>query len=159
MLCCGSTSATDKLPALESVAQTLKETLRLYPTAPVLFTRRSTQPITLGGWQLPARTLFAIPVYLLHQDARWFANPQAFQPERFGQSAADIPRGAYLPFGIGPHVCLGQHLALTEMTVIAAMFLQHFRLSVPEGMTVPQPVLNVSLRPSQPLRLQVDVTS
>ena len=155
----GQKPTADKLPALESVAQTLKETLRLYPTAPVLFTRRSTQPITLGGWQLPARTLFAIPVYLLHQDARWFANPQAFQPERFGQSAADIPRGAYLPFGIGPHVCLGQHLALTEMTVIAAMFLQHFRLSVPEGMTVPQPVLNVSLRPSQPLRLQVDVTS
>lgn len=67
--------------------------------------------------------------------------------------------GAALPFGIGSRVCLGQHLALTEMTVIAAMFLQHFRLSVPEGMIVPQPVLNVSLRPVQPLRLQVDVTS
>ena len=55
-----------------------------------------------------------------------------------------------------PRVCLGQHLALTEMTVIAAMILQRFTLSVPEGMAPPQPVLNVTLRPATSLHLKLE---
>ncbi|TFV98673.1 cytochrome P450 [Oxalobacteraceae bacterium OM1] len=143
------------LPALGYVTQTLQETLRLYPAAPVLLSRRSTRPITLGGWQLPARTIFAIPVQLLQHDARWFPEPQEFRPERFATDAPGHPRGALMPFGTGPRVCLGQHLAMTEMTVIAAMILQRFTLTAPEDMAAPRPAFNISLRPDAPLRLQV----
>ena len=143
------------LPALPYLTQTLQETMRLYPAAPVLNSRRSTKPITLGSWQLPAGTLFMVPVQLMHHDPRWFPDPLAFRPERFGPDAPAVPRGAYLPFGAGPRVCLGQHLAMTEMMVIAAMVLQRFSLSVPDGMTAPTPVFNVSLRPRQPVHLQV----
>jgi cytochrome P450 len=52
-------------------------------------------------------------------------------------------------------VCLGQHLAMNEMTVIAAMLLQRFTLSVPDGAGPPRPVLNVTLRPEQPMRLAI----
>lgn len=146
--------ATD-LPALGYLTQTLDETLRLYPAAPVLMSRRSTREIVLGGWTLPARTMFTIPLFLLHEDPRSFPEPQAFRPERFAPGAPAIPRGAFLPFGAGPRVCLGQHLALAELTVIAAMILQRYTLSVPDGQAPPEPVQTISLRPRMPLRLKL----
>jgi cytochrome P450 len=96
-----------------------------------------------------------VPVHRLHHDPRTFPEPQAFRPERFGPDAPPLPRGAWLPFGVGPRVCLGQHLALAEMTVIAAMVLQRFRLAPAEGEPAPRPVMRVTLRPERPLRLQL----
>jgi cytochrome P450 len=151
----GRTPTADDLPALGYLTRTLQETLRLYPAAPVLLTRRSSRPITLGGWQLPGRTMFTVPVHLMHRDGRWFPDPLGFRPERFANDAPDIPRGAFMPFGAGPRVCLGQHLAMTEMTVIAAMFLQRFAVTVPVGASAPEPVFNITLRPKQPLRLKL----
>lgn len=143
------------LPALDYLGRTLQETLRLYPAAPILITRRSVRPITLGGWQLPARTMFGIPLHLMHHDARWFQQPDAFRPERFAPGAPAIPRGAFMPFGTGPRVCLGQHLALAEMTLLAAMFLQRYMVEAPAGMAPPKPVFNITLRPETPLTLRL----
>lgn len=151
----GRTPTANDLPSLGYLTRTLQETLRLYPTAPVLLGRRSTRPISLGGWQLPARTMFMVPVQLMHHDPRWFPEPQAFRPARFADDAPGIPRGAFMPFGTGPRVCLGQHLAMIEMTVIAAMVLQRFALSAPQASAAPRPVLNVSLRPDKPLCLKL----
>jgi len=147
------------LPALDYLGQSLQETLRLYPAAPTLISRRARRPLTLGGWQLPARTIFCIPVQLMHHDARWFPEPHAFRPERFADGAPAIPRGAFMPFGTGPRVCLGQHLALAEMTVITAMFLQRYSVDVPAGMAPPRPVFNITLRPETPLTLRLAARS
>lgn len=155
----GRVPTAGDLPSLRYLAQTLQETMRRYPAAPVLNTRRSTRAITLGPWQLPARTLFMLPVQLMHHDPRWFPDPLAFRPERFGPDAPAFPRGAYLPFGAGPRVCLGQNLAMTEMMVVAAMVLQRFSLSAPDGMPAPRPVFNVSLRPQQPVHLEVSAAA
>ena len=151
----GRAPTAQALASLGYLTQTIKETLRLYPVAPVLISRRSTRPLSLGGWQLPARTLFMLPVQLMHRDSRWFPEPEAFRPERFAPDAPELSRGAYMPFGTGPRVCLGQHLAMAEMTVIAAMLLQRFELSIPEGRTAPRPVWRVTLRPDQPLHLAI----
>lgn len=149
----GRVPTANDLPKLGYLTRTLQETLRLYPAAPVLLSRRSVRPITLGQWQLPARTMFMVPVQLMHHDPRWFPDPHAFRPERFSEDAPEIPRGAFMPFGTGPRVCLGQHLAMTEMTIVAAMFLQRFAVTVPTGMPAPEPVFNITLRPGQPLCL------
>lgn len=151
----GRTPDAADLPSLTYLAQTVQESLRLYPTAPVLLTRRCTRPIALGPWQFPARTLFMAPLLLMQRDPRWFPEPLAFRPERFAADSPDAPRGAFIPFGDGPRVCLGQHLALSEMTVIAAMLLQRFALAAPEATAPPRPVFHVSLRPEQPLRLRL----
>jgi cytochrome P450 len=143
------------LPALDYLGRTLQETLRLYPAAPVLISRRAVRPVTLGGWQLPARTIFVVPLQLMQHDARWFPEPDAFRPDRFAEGAPAIPRGAFMPFGTGPRVCLGQHLALAEMTVLAAQFLQRYTVAVPAGMAPPQPVFNITLRPRTPLTLRL----
>ncbi|MEY2892859.1 MAG: hypothetical protein RJA98_2767 [Pseudomonadota bacterium] len=151
----GRLPGVDDLPALGALTQTLHEAMRQYPAAPVLMTRRCTRPITLGPWQLPARTLFMVPLQLMQRDPRWFAEPELFRPERFGPQAPALPRGAWMPFGAGPRVCLGQHLAMAEMTVVAAMVLQRVVLSVPEGQGAPTPVLHVTLRPNTPLNLRL----
>ncbi len=151
----GRVPTAQDLTALPHVTRSLQETLRLYPAAPLLLTRRSTRPITLGGWQLPARTMFSVPLQLMHHDPRWFPEPLAFRPERFAGDAPAIPRGAWMPLGTGPRVCLGQHLAMTEMTVIAAMFLQRFTAAVPAGMAPPRPAFAITQRPATPLRLHL----
>ncbi|WP_231512394.1 cytochrome P450 [Paucibacter sp. KBW04] len=148
-------------PSVEDIAhmpflgQTIKEALRLYPPAPALLTRRSSQPLDIAGWHLPKGSMLRITPYLMHRDARWFPEPEAFKPERFGPEASEIPRGAYMPFGAGPRVCLGQHFALTEITLIAALLLQRYRLEPVPGAEAPRPTLNITLRPHEPLRLRL----
>ncbi len=155
----GRTPDAGDLASLTYLAQTLQESLRLHPTAPVLLTRRCTRPISLGAWQFPARTLFMIPLLLMHHDPRRFPEPRAFRPERFAGSGPAAPRGAFMPFGDGPRICLGQHLALSEMTTIAAMLLQRFALTAPESTAPPRPVFNVSLRPERPLQLKLSAAA
>ncbi|MFC5476630.1 cytochrome P450 [Massilia suwonensis] len=152
----GRVPAASDLPQLGYLTRTLQETLRLYPAAPVLLTRRTRQPVALGGWRFPARTMFTVPLGLMQRDARLFPEPDAFRPERFADGAPEIERGAWMPFGTGPRVCIGQHLALTEMTVIAAMFLQRFAVRAPAGMAPPEPVFNITLRPREPLHLVLE---
>lgn len=154
----GRAPSAETRSSLRYLTQTLEETLRLYPSAPILISRRASRPIALGAWQFPARTLFMLPLQLMHLDERWFPEPHAFRPERFADDAPALPRGAYMPFGTGPRVCLGQHLAMAEMTVVAAMILQRHVLSVPPGMTPPRAVLNVTLRPERALHLAIEPT-
>jgi cytochrome P450 len=149
----GQAPGAEHLPALTWLGATLKEAMRLYPPVAALMTRRLTRPVQLGGVQLPARSLVRITPWLLHRDPQLWPRAADFRPERFMPDAPDeIPRGAYIPFGLGPRVCLGQHFAVLEMTLIAALLLQRFEFSAPAG-TRPQPRLGVTLRPEGGLTL------
>jgi cytochrome P450 len=152
----GRVPTADDAGALPWLSATLKEAMRLYPPVAGLLTRRLTREITLGGVRLPARTLVRVTPWLLHRDPRWWPQaPLAFKPERFLPGAPhEIPRGAYIPFGLGPRVCLGQHFAVLEMTLIAALLLQRFELA-PAGPEAPRPRMAVTLRPDGGLRLQL----
>jgi len=152
----GRAPTAQTLPSMQYLTQTIKEALRLYPVVPLLLGRIGTKTVPLGQWQVPAGTMFMLPVQLMHRDPRWFPEPEVFRPERFAPDAPELPRGAYMPFGTGPRVCLGQNLAMAEMTVIAAMLLQRFELSVPEGMAPPRPTHNVTLRPAEPMQLSIE---
>ncbi len=141
---------------------TLKEAMRLYPPAAALLTRRLKRDILLplpdgSQLQLPARTMVRITPWLLHRDRRWWLDADAFRPERFLPGATEgLPRGAYLPFGLGPRACLGQHFAMLEMQVLAAQLLQRFHLSTVPGAAEPVPRLAVTLRPAGGLRLKLE---
>lgn len=144
------------ITALPYLAQTLKETMRLYPPAASLISRRAVEPVQIGPWQLPKGALVRVTPWVLHRDARWFADPERFDPDRFSEAgqAAQV-RGSYLPFGTGPRVCIGSLFAMTEMVLVAAMVLQRFALA-PASPAPVQPRLNVILRPAggMPLRLR-----
>ena len=151
----GRTPTMADIAALPWLTQTIKEALRLYPPAPALLSRRTTAEFEVGGYRVPKGALLMLAPGLIQRDARWFPEPEAYLPERFAADAPEIPRGAWMPFGAGPRVCLGQHFAMTEITLIAAMLLQRFRISPVPGMAAPKPVLNITLRPATPLRLRL----
>ncbi|HJV68569.1 cytochrome P450 [Ideonella sp.] len=141
------------LPALPWLGATLKEAMRLYPPVAAVMTRRTTRDIRLGGHPIPAGALLRITPWVLQRDARWFDAPGAFRPERYLPDARPFPRGAWMPFGTGPRVCIGQHFAILEMTLVAAMLLQRYDLRLPPGTQPAEPVLNVTLRPRGGVRL------
>lgn len=150
-----------RVPGPQDMAQlpwltaTLKEAMRLYPPVAAVMSRRTTAPITLGGVAVPRGALLRITPWVLHRDARWFAEPGCFRPARFLEGAPELPRGAFMPFGLGPRVCIGQHFAMLEMQLLAAMLLQRYTLQVPEGAAPLQPQLHVTLRPQQPIALRL----
>jgi cytochrome P450 len=150
----GREPGPDDIAALPWLGATLKEAMRLFPPIAALMTRRTTRPITVGGHGLPARALVRVTPFVLHRDGRFFPDPEAFRPERFMPDAEPPPRGAYVPFGLGPRVCLGQHFAVLEMTLIAAMLLQRYRIEATQA-SMPEPRLNVTLHPSAPVRLRL----
>lgn len=142
------------LPRLPYLVQTLKETLRLRPPAAALFTREAVEDVQIGPWLLPKGALVFILPYVVQHDERWFPAPERFDPERFAPERADaLPRGAYLPFGVGPRVCIGNNFAMMEMAQIAAMLLQRFEFAWPAQEPAPHPRLHVTLKPEGGLRL------
>lgn len=151
----GREPGADDLPALPWLTATLKEAMRLYPPVAALMTRRTTRAIEVGGWAIPKGALIRVTPWVLQRDARSFDAPDEFRPERFLPGAPPVPRGAWMPFGTGPRVCLGQHFAMLEMTLVAALMLQRFVWTLPAGTGPCVPVMNVTLRPRDGLWLDL----
>lgn len=143
------------VPKLDYLQASLKEAMRLYPPIPALMSRRAVRDIQLGDWIVPRGSMVRIAPWIVHHDASCFPDPETFRPERFVAGAEAPRRGAWLPFGAGPRVCIGQHFAMLEMTLIAAILLQRYALSIdPQDATRPDAVMNVTLRPRGGLRVR-----
>ena len=141
------TSSMESIARLPYLNATIKEAMRLYSPSTALFTRVALRDVVIGETSVSKGTLVVVPIWNLHHDARSFAEPETFRPERFTPDAAPIPRSAYMPFGAGPHFCLGQHFASMEMALIAAHIVQHFDLALEPGAVLPEPVVDVALKP------------
>jgi cytochrome P450 len=138
-------SAAD-LPRLEACRRAIQEAMRLYP--PVwLISRRSVEDDVIGGYDVPAGTLVCVSPWLLHRDPRYWADPEAYRPGRFApEPVARHLSHQYLPFGGGPRICVGQHFALVEATLVLAAILRRVRMELVEGFPV-EPEALVTLRP------------
>ena len=107
----------------------VEESLRLYPPAWVV-TRRALADDVVAGVAVPAGTLVILSPWLLHRQVDVLDRPQAFDPERFaGGEAAGVPRGAYVPFGAGPRLCIGRDFALVESVLVLAELLRDRRFA------------------------------
>ena len=139
------------VPTLTGLGQVIQETLRLYPPA-WLLGRTSLEPVTIAGYPVLPEANLVISPYVIHRNAKRFPDPEQFRPARFAQ---EPERFAYVPFGVGPHVCLGQPFAQLEMVITLATLLQHFHFSLPEGVeAVPEALM--TLRPQGGMRLHVE---
>ena len=142
------------LPRLPLLAAVVKETLRRYPPVPGVLMRRAVEDVQIGAWLVPKGSLVTIPFFVAQGDARWFGQPERFDPERFlGDAARELPRGAYVPFGAGPRVCIGNSFASMEMALALAMLVQRYTLAPAPGQKTPEPKMQVTLRPAGGLRL------
>lgn len=147
-------AALSDLPRLTYLMMVIRESLRLYPPAWVI-TREVQGDIEVQDYRIPAKSIVVLPIYAVHRDPRYWDQPDRFQPERFEAGWEErIPRYAYLPFGGGPRVCIGNQFAMMEAQLVLATILQHFRLSMLPGQTVvPQPL--VTLRPQHGIGMQI----
>jgi cytochrome P450 len=152
----GRVPTIEDIPNLQYTRQVIDETLRLYPPG-WLVGRRTIDADEIGGYQVPALTNIVLPVYHIHHDARWWDAPEEFRPERFQkEKMKDMPRFAYLPFGGGPRLCIGNNFALMEMQIIVAMMVQRFHFRIPAG-HVPQMDMLITLRPKNGMPVNVEV--
>lgn len=121
----------EHLPRLGYLDQILKETLRLWPTAPA-FNVAPFEDTTLGGrYEVPAGQPIMVLIPQLHRDkAAWGEDADIFDPERFSpERAAAIPANAWKPFGNGQRSCIGRGFALQEAMLFLAKLLQRFEFT------------------------------
>jgi cytochrome P450 len=151
----GRTPTLEDLETLTYTDQVIKESMRLYPPAWSLMGREVVEDMPLDGHVIPKGSILLISPWVMHHDPRYFADPQRFDPERFSaENEKSIPKYAYFPFGGGPHVCTGSHLATMEAEVMLAMMIERYRFElVPERPVEPQALITV--RPKDGLYLKV----
>ncbi len=142
------------LPNLPYTDMVVREAIRLYPPAPG-FAREPIEDINIGGYVVPKGSLVSISAYALHRDPRFFPDPERFDPERFAPGWEDrIPRHAYLPFGGGPRICIGNGFAMTEARLILATVAARYQFALePDQQVVP--VQLVTLRPKNGIRMRL----
>lgn len=143
----------------------VKETMRLYPPAGGV-TRQPIHDIELGGYRIAKGTTITIATYVMHHDPELFPEPERFDPDRFRpENEAKMQRYAYLPFGGGPRVCIGNSFAMMEARLILMTVLQHYELALAPGQQVraeqlftlrPKGGLKMILKHNQPLSTPLD---
>jgi cytochrome P450 len=114
-------------PALRNV---LLEALRLYPPLPHTI-RQANGPDTISGMSVAANDQVWASAWIMHRHRKFWQNPTAFMPDRFaGKSAPWVQMPAYIPFGVGPRICIGLNFALAEAQIVLAHLLARYRISV-----------------------------
>ncbi|XP_027357392.1 uncharacterized protein LOC113866792 [Abrus precatorius] len=125
----------EKLPYLDIV---VKETLRLYPVAPLLVPRESREDVTIEGYYIKKKSRVIINAWAIGRDPKvWTNNAEEFYPERFANSNVDM-RGhdfRLIPFGSGRRGCPGIHLGLTTVKIVLAQLVHCFNWELPLGMS------------------------
>jgi cytochrome P450 len=151
----GPDGAAAALPTLLYTRAVVHEALRLYPPAFTL-ARQALRADVAGGIPVPARTVVLIAPWVLHRHRRLWLRPEIFDPSRFLPPALPPDRFAYLPFGIGPRVCIGAQFALTEATLVLATVIQTFHVERADDTPVtPRAVVTTQPDHPPPFRLQL----
>jgi cytochrome P450 len=141
----------DRLVVTKAV---IEEALRLYPPIAAL-SRSAKGPDRLGDHDIKAGSLIVIAPYVLHRHRRLWHQPDVFDPGRFMDDARrQVGRFAYLPFGVGPRICIGASFALQEATIALACLTQQFEFRLEQEFQV-WPQMSVTVRPVNGLRMRI----
>ncbi|MGQ3328941.1 cytochrome P450 [Halorubrum sp. FL23] len=151
-------------PALTAAVD---EALRLYPPVHSFF-REPTEPVSLGGYRVPADVVLTLSPWTVHRDGRWWDDPETYRPERWlretdagetvhgddrpGPAVGERPEHAFFPFGGGPRHCIGMRFARQELRLAVATLLRRVRL---EPVTTELSLqASVNTRPEGPVRVR-----
>ncbi|XP_059469940.1 cytochrome P450 9e2-like [Neocloeon triangulifer] len=129
----------DSIRSMRYLDMILSETLRLYPPA-VFSDRKCTKNYNFpdSDFVMQKGQGIVFPIYALHRDPEYFANPDKFDPERFNdENRSSIRPYTYLPFGSGPHNCIGMRFALLEAKVCLVHLVENFELQVCSKTEIP----------------------
>ncbi|MFK7891717.1 MAG: cytochrome P450 [Granulosicoccus sp.] len=149
-------ASTDIIDALTLHRQSIQESMRLYPPAAAIV-RTVTKDVRVGPFELEPGDHVTIATMPMHRNPRWWPEPNVFDETRFEPAAvAARDRFAFLPFGDGPQICIGATFALNEAVLILARLTPALRFTPVDDGAEPEPILNVTLRPSDGVRLKVN---
>jgi len=144
----------EHIDKLVITTQVLKESMRLYPPAPIM-SRQATADTELADVPISAGTQIIIPIYAIQRHRRRWSNPDHFEPTRFApENEAKIPRYYYMPFGAGPRICIGMAFSLIEGVAILATLVRAATF-VTTCDHEPEAVSRVTLRPAGGMPLLV----
>lgn len=131
-----------------------RETLRLFP--PVGFiARQSVKSCPMRDKHVPAGASIVISPWLIHRHRELWQSPDEFDPDRYAtDDSRESLRKAYLPFGMGPRVCMGAAFALQEAALILSAVVQNFRL-LPVPGHVPRPTGRLTIRSANGVLVQL----
>ena len=147
-------SAEQLFGGMPLLAQAVDETLRLYPPA-WIGPRRVARDFEFNGVSVPAGLPISYSSWVSHHLPDVWEDAEAFRPERFEpERRAKLPRGAYVPFGMGPRVCIGKRFGYTEVLAITAALLRRFEFSLPDGEAI-KIEQSPTLSPKGGLRVQL----
>ncbi|MBT6156637.1 MAG: cytochrome P450 [Planctomycetaceae bacterium] len=141
---------------LHYTGMVFSEAIRLYPSVWII-ERRAVADDEIGGYHIPAGSTVLVSPYLLHRHPEFWGNPDEFDPERFTPDQCVMrPRNAYIPFGVGPHQCIGKNMASLVAKHVLGMVYRQFRPRLVPGQTIkaePQ----ITLRHAGGLRMTLHV--
>ncbi len=142
----GRAPGFEDLPRLAYTGQVIDESMRVYP--PVWMVERAAlEEDRLGPWRIPPRTIVGVSPWIMHRHRALWPDPLRFDPDRFAPERAEARhKYAFLPFGAGPRICIGNHFALMEAKIILATVIQRYTVEVtrPERVAIDP---RVTLRP------------
>jgi cytochrome P450 len=136
--------------------QVFKEAMRLYPPAYIVV-RVALRDFNLNGYQIHKFEALMPSIYAIHRRPDYFPDPEAFQPERFTpERERELPRYAYMPFGAGPRICIGNHFAMMEGHLLLATLAQQVTFALVPGQHIyPDPGKALTLRPNKGIKMIV----
>jgi cytochrome P450 len=150
----GRPAAAASLERLTFSRAVVEEALRLYPPAAFLG-REAVGPDVLAGEPVVAGTPLMISPWVVHRHRLLWEEPDQFDPERFSPARrGSIARGAYIPFGLGPRICIGMGFAMQEILTVLSIVVPRFRFALPAGAEV-VPRSRITLAPRDNLMMIV----
>jgi len=135
----GGNITYEAISEMEYLDKVVCETLRIYPALAAV-TRQCTKPITLRGTDVTVEKgmMVLISILGLHQDPKYYPDPERFDPERFTEEEKKKrPQFSYIPFGEGPRICIGMRFGLMQAKVGLISFLANYEVRVSEKTQIP----------------------
>jgi cytochrome P450 len=127
----GSHPTFESLPQLQYTRQVFDESIRFCPAGLAMAPRVALEDDEIQGYFIPKGSILIIASYFTWRHPEFWDNPEQFNPDRFlPERANQRPKFAYLPFGAGPHTCIGKNYALMEAITILAAIVQRFQIEL-----------------------------
>jgi cytochrome P450 len=132
----------------------MDEAMRLYPPAPALH-RMAIKDDAFGEMKIKKGTVCVMLPWLIHRHNKLWDEPNAFKPSRFHPGNREkLDRFQYIPFGLGPRICIGMSFAMQEGVIALACLLRHYRFDLIDGFH-PWPVQKLTTQPEGGLPMMV----